>query len=94
MALLRGLKQVKALGIKEVNVIGDSQTIIITIVENSPLADFIFARVVSRIRILMNSLQSVNLFHVMRENNKDADLEANRAVLLAVGALSRDKNDE
>lgn len=32
----------------------------------------------------------MNLFHVLRINNKDADLEANKAALISVGDMMRD----
>ena len=32
----------------------------------------------------------MNFFHVLRDNNKDADLEANKAALLSAGAMIRD----
>jgi ribonuclease HI len=55
LALLQGLKQVKDLGIKEVNVIGDSQSIIKTIVDNIAAKDFRFARLVTRIKTLVKN---------------------------------------
>ena len=93
LALFQGLKQVKDLGIKEVNVIGDSQSIIKTIVDNSAPTDFRFARLMTRIKTLVKTFQSLNFFHVLRENNKDADSEANKAVLLSVDTLLRDRDE-
>lgn len=90
LALFQGLKQAKDLGIKEVIIIGDSQSIIKTMVENSVPSDFRFARVVARIKTLVNSFQSIKFFHVLRENNKDADSEANKVVHLSTGSLLRD----
>ena len=62
--------------------------------DNSAPTDFIFARVVTRIKTLVKTLQSVNFFHVLRENNKDVDLEANKAVLLSASTLLRDRDEE
>jgi ribonuclease HI/exonuclease III len=94
LALFQGLKQVKDLGIKEVNVIGDSQSIIKVIVDNSAPKDFRLARLATRIKSLTKSFQSINFFHVLRENNKDADAEANKAALLSAGTLLRDRDED
>ena len=94
ISLFQGLKQVKELGIKEVNVIGDSQSIIKAIVDNSPPKDLRLARLVSRIKSLIKSFQSINFFHVWRENNKDADTKANKAALLSAGSLLRDRDED
>ena len=91
LALLQGLKKTKDLGIKEVIVIGDSHTIIKTMVEKSVPTDFRVARVVARIKTLAKSFQRIKFFHVLRENNKDADSEANKVVHLPAGSLSRDR---
>jgi ribonuclease HI len=93
MALFQGLKYLKDLGISEVNVFGDSQAIIKTIVINSAPSDLRFARLISRIKVLAKSFQNLKFFHVLRTNNKDADLEANKAVLLSVGSILRDRDE-
>lgn len=82
LALFQGLKQVKDLGINEVNVIGDSQSIIKAIVDNSAPKVFRLARLATRIKSLTKSFQSINFFHVLRENNKDNDAKASKASLL------------
>lgn len=55
LALLQGLKQAKAYGNSDVNIIGDSQSIIKVLLEDSSPADIRLARVISRIRILVKS---------------------------------------
>ena len=87
LALLQGLKQEKDNGISDVSIIGDSQSIIKVLVEDSSPTDIRLARVISRIRILVKSFRTASFLHVLRENNKDADLEANRAVPLPAGFL-------
>lgn len=93
LALFQGLKQVKDLGIKEVNVIGNSQSIIKNILDNSTPTDFRFARLMTRIETLVKTFQSLNFFHVLRETNKDADSEANKEFFLSVGSLLRDRDE-
>ena len=56
--------------------------------------DLKLARLVTRIKTLVKSLQSVNFFHVLWENNKDADLEANKAALIFVDTLLRDRDED
>jgi ribonuclease HI len=93
MALFQGLKYLKDLGISEVNVFEDSQVIIKSIVTNFAPSDLCFARMIFRIKVLAKSLQNSNFFHVLRTNNKEADLEANKAVLLSVGSILRDRDE-
>ena len=54
LALLQGLKKIKKVGINEENVIGDSKSIIKIIVENFVPKDLRLARLVTRIKILLN----------------------------------------
>ena len=90
LALLQGLKQAKAIGLSEVSIIRDSQAIIKVLVEDSSLADVRLARIISRIKTLMKSFRTTTFLHVLRENNKAVDLEANRAVPLPPGCLLAD----
>ena len=90
LALLQGLKKAKAIGLSDVSIIGDSQSLIKVLVEDSSPADIRLARVISRIRTLVKSFRTTTFLHVLRENNKAADLEANRAVPLPAGCLLAD----
>ena len=93
LALLQGLKQLKVLGFKDAAVFGDSQSIIQTIVTRSFPSDLRLARLMTRIRTLSKSFQSLKLFHVKRDNNKDANVEANKAVFLFLGVLLREGDE-
>ena len=93
LALFQGLKQLKDLDINEVNVFGDSQSIIKSIVNNSASSNLRFARLISRIKVSTKSFQKLSFFHVLRENNKDADLEANKSALLSIVYLLRDRDE-
>ena len=90
LALLQGLKQAKAFGLSDISIIGDSQSIIKVLVEDSSPVDIRLARVISRTRNLVKSFRTASFLHVLRENNKAADLEANRAVSLPAGCLLAD----
>ncbi|WP_369075076.1 reverse transcriptase-like protein, partial [Bacteroides uniformis] len=69
---------------------GDSQSIIKTIADCSSPFDLRLSRLINGIRTLMKSFQSLNFFHVKRDNNKDADVEANKVVHLPLGVILRD----
>ena len=87
MALLQGLKVMQKVGIKEAKVIGDSQTLIKMLVENTSPKDLRLTRLMARIKKLASSFQKLSFFHVLWNNNKEADTEANRVSLLLVGTL-------
>lgn len=82
LALLQGLKQLKSLSINDTIVMGDSQSIIKTIVDISSPSDLRLSRLIIRIITLSDTFQSLKFYHVKRDNNKDTDVEANKVVLL------------
>ena len=93
VALLQGLKILQKLEIKEEKIIGDSQTIIKMLVENSSPKDLRLLRLMTRIKKFASSFQKVSFFHVLRTNNKEVDAEANRASLLPAGTLIWDEKE-
>lgn len=90
LALFQGLKFLLNLEIKEANIFGDSQVIIKIMVTNSSLRNLRLARQIYKIRSLGKLFQNLKYFHVLRDNNKEADLEANKASLLSARAMIRD----
>lgn len=86
MALFQGIKMLKELGYTEAIVFGDSQVIINAMVTNTNFADLRLARTISRIKG-MKKLLSLEFFHILRTNNKEADVEANKAAQLGVGSI-------
>ena len=62
--------------------------------DGSKPKDVRFTRLMKQIKSIYKTLHKVVFFHVLRENNKDADLEANKATLLSVGTLSRDGGED
>eukprot|EP00253_Pinus_taeda_P006085 PITA_06085 len=93
LAIFQGLKLLLNLEIKEANIFGDSQLIIKIMVTNSSPRDLRLARLISRIRNVRKLFQNLKYFHVLRDNNKEVDLEANKAALLSVGAMIRDGDE-
>jgi len=51
--------------------------------------DLRLARLIFKITDLGDSFQKLNFYHVLRANNKEVDIEANKATLLMAGALLR-----
>ena len=74
--------------------VGDSQSIIKCLVNGVEPKDISFARLIKRITAIFKTLQKVTFFHVLRENNKDADLEANKAALLPAGSLLKNGHED
>lgn len=93
LALFQGLKMLKDLNISEANVFGDSQIIIKAIVSNSLALDLKLARLIVRIKGLENTFQKLNFYHVLRTNNKEADIEANKVSLLSAGITMKDEEE-
>lgn len=93
LALYQGLKLLLKLKIKEANILGDSQVIIKLMVTNTTPWDLRLARLIHRIRSLGKLFQNLKYFHVLRDNNKEADLEANKATLLSARAMVRDGDE-
>lgn len=89
LALFQGLKILKMLNIREANVIGDSLVIINIMVTHSKPTDLRLARLIFTVTDLGDSFQNFNFYHVLRANNKEVDIEANKAALLTAGALLR-----
>lgn len=89
MALFQGIKMLKTLGFTEAIVLGDSQVIINAMVSKTNLVDIWLARTISRIKGMIKSLK-LEFFHVLRNNNKEVDVEANKAAQLDAGTFLRD----
>jgi len=87
LELLQGIKILQKMSIKEANIIGDSQTLIKMLLENSNPKDLRLSRLMERIRKTDSFFQKIRFFHVLRGNNKEDDMEANRATLLPTSTL-------
>lgn len=93
LALFQGLKLLKVLNVREANVTGDTQVIINTMVTHSKPMDIRLTRLIFRITDLGDSFEKLNFYHMLRANNKEADIEANKAVLLMAGALLKGRQE-
>lgn len=93
LALFQGLKLLLKLGIKEAIIFGDSEVIIKTMVTNPSPRDLRLARLIQRIKSMAKLFQNLRYYHVLRDNNKEADLEANKVAQLMDGAMKSNEEE-
>ena len=77
LALWQGLQIAKNQGITELTILGDSRIIIQAMTKNSILNQMHLKRLIHKIKVLALAFSKIKFFHVLRENNKDADQAAN-----------------
>jgi hypothetical protein len=77
------------MNITELNVFEDSH-IIIQALSSKNLPSHMRLK---KIKLLLTTFQSIQLFHILRELNDEVDKEANKVVLLSKGVLSLDGNE-
>jgi hypothetical protein len=68
------------------NIVGDSKNTIRYFVIRTDPKEASLKSLIERIRLSLTNL-SVQFFHILRENNKEGDEMANRAIGLAPGSL-------
>jgi ribonuclease HI len=87
MTLWQGLCQARSNGIQNLIIIGDSRMLISAIARSTKNQGAKLNNLLARIRLLLQGLDSLQVFHVLWELNKDADEEANRGAVLAQGRM-------
>jgi ribonuclease HI len=85
MALWQGLCHVQRTGIRDLIIIGDSRMLIQAIVLNRVTQNAKLNNLLAKIRLLLRGLDSFQIYHVLRELNHDADIEANKGAELEAG---------
>jgi ribonuclease HI len=85
-AVFQGIQLAKQRQISQLNIVGDSKNTIRYFVTGSTPKDVGLKALIERIWISLSNL-SVQFFHILRENNKEVDEMANRAIGLAPGSL-------
>jgi len=88
LALWQGLKLAIQHNIQDLIVIGDSRIIIQAMVKKSHSHSIKLQSLLDKIRIITSKLKSCQFFHVLRDQNCNADQEANQGVHLNAGTLS------
>jgi ribonuclease HI len=86
-ALLKGIQLAQTQQIRELNALGDSKNIIRMMVHGSNPRDLSLKQIMDRIRVESRDIK-ITFYHIMRENNKEADKMANAAIGKTLGSLS------
>ena len=87
LALWQGLTIAVELGISELIVIGDSRVIIHALAKNVLPTHMALRHLIRKIVAQASLFKKLDFYHVLRENNSHADLEANKGVSLSPGEL-------
>ena len=86
--LLMACQISKKIGIKEIQILGNSQVLIKLLNSdlqfNKPSLD----KILQRVRNFLKDFEKVSSFHILRELNKQADFMANKDCLLPRGSFS------
>jgi ribonuclease HI len=92
MALWQGLIQEKKHRIQNLIIIGDSIVIIQAMIHHSKTQNATLNNLLDKIQLLLRRFNSYKLHHVLREQNGEADEEANRGTLLELGGTECERN--
>jgi ribonuclease HI len=87
LALWQGLIQAKRHRIQDLVIIGDSRVVIQALIRHSKTQSASLNNLLDKIHLLLRNFKSYKLYHVLRELNGKADVEANKGTLLAPGIL-------
>ena len=92
LALWQGLVIAKNKGVTRLTVLGDSRIVIQAMVEGNLPNHLHLKHLLSKIWSLARSFHKAEFFHVLRAQNKEADLVANLGSMLSPGSLQINKN--
>ena len=87
LALWQGLRIAGELGISELIVIGNSKVVIHALAENIFPTHMSLRHLLRKIMVQASLFKKIDFYHVLRENNSHADLEANKGASLSPGEL-------
>ena len=87
LALWQGLRIAVALGIIELTVIGDSRVVIRALAENLMPTHMALRHLIHKLVAQASLFKKIDFYHMLRENNSYADLEANKGASLSPGEL-------
>ena len=87
LALWQGLRIAKEMGISKLTIIGDSRVIIYALAENLMPNNIALRHLIQKIVAQTSSFKKINFYHVLRENNSNADHETNKGTSLSLGEL-------
>ena len=86
--LWQGIKQLKANGVVEATVFGDSRLIIQVLNGASKSRNLRLSRLIKIIKVLSKSFQRLKFFHILCELNDVADQAANKSMGLSKNEMS------
>jgi ribonuclease HI len=81
------------MNITDLNVFGDSRIIIQALSYKNLTRHMRLRQILQKIKLLMTTFHCIQLFHILRELNGEADKEANKAVFLSKGVLLLDETE-
>jgi ribonuclease HI len=87
LALWQGLNQAINNSIQELVIIGDSRIVIKALIHHSKLQNAKLNNLLDKIQLLLGKFRSFKIYHVLRNLNERADVEANKGALLTAGTL-------
>ena len=87
LALWQGLTQALFINIQDLIVLGDSRLLIQALNQNTRVANGQLQHVIDKIILLWRQFHSIQMFHVLRGNNAQADEEANAGARLEKGCM-------
>ena len=89
MALLQGLHLIQDKKLQKVLVFGDSRHVIYKMINGYPSGDIKCRILYKKAKLLLS--QSIEFYHILCQNNKDADVMANVGASLPQGHFSQDE---
>ena len=90
MALLQGLHLIQDKKLQKVLVFGDSRNVIYKMIKGYPSGDIKCRRLYKKAKLLLS--QPIEFYHILRQNNKDADIMANVGASLPQGHYKQDED--
>ena len=90
MALLQGLQLIRDKNLRKVLLFGDSRHVIYKMINGYPSGDIKCRRLYKKAKLRLP--QSFEVYHILRHNNKEADIMANIGANLSQGLYSQDGN--
>jgi len=88
LALWQGLSQAIKGNVRSLSVFGDSRIIIQALHSKKNPSQLQLSTILRRIRSTLPKFHKISFFHILRNLNSQADMEANKGVIRSKGSLS------
>jgi ribonuclease HI len=92
LGLLKACQIARENGIKEIQVFGDSEILIKTIISEDHFSNPTLNKTLQRLRYVLQDFSNSQFYHILRGSNTEADQKANMGCLLSQGTFN--KNEE